>query len=239
MAPEVARGLMCESDEPSFYRLVAAEPGHWLEFAKRIRSPEIFKEALIHAAGRVNTPAMSSMRYDMEERTRDIVNAKLDELKDLQTRLILNINSWYPEELKRQAEPGFADVANIGRGSYSNDISGWQALALFKQYIVQEAITEFYNQDLGYAFLEKLSKGGNSYLTKEDMQPWFHSGFPMTAKGEDVIERWVNEFKNHVKGWASVFMVNKSEVNIGYIPLGFFTCIDASEEDLPFAPVRY
>ena len=230
---------MRESNQPCFCSCVAAKPVYWLAFAQRIRSPEIFKEALIHAVGRINQPHLRTIHTDLDRYIVNVIDAKVEDLKQSFEKLMLNIGSYYPQELQREALPGFTDIANIGRGSYSNDIFGWHALSIFRQYINQEAIKTLNKHDMGYALVTKIFEGGNGYLTRADMEPFFQAICPMSPKAQDGIERKVNEMKNHVKRWAGDLMVNKSEVNTRYFPLNYFTCTNVTEEDIPFGPVMY
>ena len=86
---------------------------------------------------------------------------------------------------------------------------------------------------MGYDFMEKISIGGDSYLSKADLEE-FHRRFPMTSKGVSVVERWVSELKVYCKKWATHFFENRSQLDVKTYPSGYFTNTKVDVDDYVF-----
>lgn len=163
----------------------------------------------------------------------EVVQRKANELKEQVKTFILNVQSYYPAELQRTVTTGYADTDNIGRASYANDIFHWIGLSALRQYISQEAIMSVDSKNFGYQLLEKISQGGDAYLTRIELEG-FHQLFPMTGKAKDVMEKKIGEMKKHLKPWASILLTNRAGLDIEQYPTGYFTCTSVDAEDYPF-----
>lgn len=190
----------------TFYRSIAAKPAAWLDFAYRIRSGHIFKEALIHAAGQFNTPEMQmAMSTTMKKPILAVLEAKAKMLMDGVKMSQLQMLSYYPRTIQRELKVGLAEQDNIGRASYSNDIMTWIALVAFRHYVGQNVASDHthHAEDMGYSYVYLISEGGDRYLDKPALQD-FHRLFPMTQKGTSVLENRLTEIKEYVKKFVMV-----------------------------------
>lgn len=118
-----------------------------MNVAERLQSRVLFKEALIHTAGRYNellhTPidgVDKGVLGMLETRTQDLVRNKHDELKSIVQDVQAKIMSYYPSHLHRQSTTGRADRDPIGRADYGNDIWSWMALCLYRHWLGQNII---------------------------------------------------------------------------------------------------
>ena len=233
IANQIENGLTSPDSFQDFCRVVAADPAEWLEFSYRIRSRKIFREAMIHAVGQFHTAEMQQQILSMRVGIFRVLQIKANELKEQVKAFIMNVQSYYPAEIQRRVTTGYADTDNIGRASYANDIFHWIRLSALRQYISQEAIMSIDSNDFGYKLVENISKGGNAYLTKEDLEG-FHQIFPMTGKAKDVMEKKIGEMKKHVKPWTGALLTNRAALNTELYPTGYFTCSVVKEKDYPF-----
>jgi hypothetical protein len=233
IANQIESGLTRPDGFQDFCRVVAANPAEWLEFSYRIRSRKIFREAMIHAVGQFYTTEMQQQILNMRVEIFRVIQIKAKELKEQVKTFIMNVQSYYPAEIQRTVTTGYADTDNIGRASYANDIFHWIGLSALRQYISQEAIMSIENKDFGYTLVENISKGGNAYLTKEDLEG-FHQIFPMTGKAKDVMEKKIGEIKKHLKPWTGTLLKNRAALDTESYPTGYFTCSIMEEKDYPF-----
>ena len=187
------------------HRAIAADPACWLEFASRIKSKLIYREALIHAVGQFYTERMQKALRTLEPKTVEVLRKKTDILVDGLKNAQLKMISYFPPQLTRQLTVGYADHDNIGRSSYANDIFVWISVVVFRQFVSQSAIMDRTHQkeDMGYKVFSMLRTGGPSYLARDDLND-FYSHFPMTDKGKNVMESWLTSTKEHVKKFAAV-----------------------------------
>ena len=187
---------------------ICEQPHLWLGFAERIKSKILFREELIHSAGRYAFPEIQEELRNgtiKNKRTVETLEAKYEMLKR-NSRAVQNlILSHYPNHLMREKTLGRADKDSIGRASYSNDIFGWIGLNVFRHWVSQMASQDktHHAMDIGYQFMKTVEQGGDAYLGKGQMAQ-FHNYFPMSAKGEGCVENVVSDLKEHCKTFVVV-----------------------------------
>ena len=100
----------------TLHRAISSDPAVWLEFACRIKSRTIYKEALIHAAGQLNTQKMQYALNNgiLHPVVAEMVNAKGEILRTGVQRATMYMLSYYPAQLQREVTVGYADTDNIG-----------------------------------------------------------------------------------------------------------------------------
>lgn len=187
-------------------RSIATTPTAWLDFAFRIKSRPIFREALIHTTGQYNTPSVQEdLRTTMKKPLLEIVEKKAQLLLSAVKTAQLNILSYYPSQICRERTHDRAGLDNITRSSYGNDIMSWIALVAFRHYAAQGAVVDQTHraEDMGYEYMHKIRQGGEQYLSKKEMAG-FHGFFPMSGKGEVVVENRLMEVKEGVKRFTLV-----------------------------------
>jgi hypothetical protein len=106
--------------------------------------------------------------------------------------------------LLREIRPG--DKDNVSRASYGNDIMMWIAVCIFRHWMcdLMASNRTHHAADCGWAFIDAVCKGGDTYLGREMLQRSFHTRFPMTGKGMACIEHRLAEVKDDIKQWAMV-----------------------------------
>ena len=201
-----------------------------------MKSGCIFREALIHSVGQFNTAAMEramEKKFDMQLKV--LLIKKVEHTKESVQRAQRLILSYYPNDLHRQITVGRADKDNIGRASYGNDIFKWMALVAYRHWVDQLVVNNETHQaeDMGYAVMTMLSKGGDEYLDKQTMLS-FHRIFPTSGKGGNVIEDRITDIKEHIKQWAKPLLKNNSQLDVNKYPTGFFTHSDIEFGDYPW-----
>ncbi|KAK3717577.1 hypothetical protein LTR37_005643 [Vermiconidia calcicola] len=217
------------------YSTIVKEPEVWLSFAFRLKSRSIFREALIHAAGQFNRQGVQDMLPKLDVRVAAVLEKKASALKESVKLSQLHLLSYYPPQFQRDLGVGYADIDKIGKNSYSNDIFGWMALDMFRIWIAQNCASDYthHAQDMGYEFMRRVGQGGPAYLAKPDLEGWYQK-FPMTDKGKQVVERWLDQIKEHVKPMASRLLENASQYEYRKVQAEFFSCTKVSFNDYEF-----
>lgn len=217
------------SQGPVLYTSIASSPVLWMNTAYSIRSEVILKEALIHLIGNWNAidDRMKDLIHpDMHE----VCKVKIEEVINLKRLVNSQILGQYPKHIQREPES-----SEIGRASYSNDIMTWMALAVYRQYIGQ-AIARGLTveaRDGGYDFYQKLNEGGQSYLDRV-MVRQFHYRFPMSSKGQVVIENHLSDLKEMMKPFIRDLMCNRSQLDVNQYPVPYLTCLKVEKSDIPW-----
>ncbi len=195
-------------------RSIGDKPGPWLLFATRIRSRLIFREALIHAVGQYHTDNIQELVNPhgdtFSQPVLDLMKNKYTMLQDGLKKAQMKMLSYYPQILHRHMTVGLADRDNIGRGSYSNDIFAWMALNAFRHFIAQNTTMDctHHDKDQGFEFFELIAAGGQAYMRKPDLGT-FYGIFPLTGKGQVVLENHLEQIKEHCRAFAQVSSVEK------------------------------
>ncbi|KAI9843285.1 MAG: hypothetical protein M1837_006500 [Sclerophora amabilis] len=210
------------------FRSIASNAMAWSKLANRVKSPSMFREAVIHLVGQWQAiPETDRALLDVE--VRDLCRRKYQQL-DLQKQAIeIRILGHYSDSLQRLAS------ANPGRNSYSNDIYGWMSVALFRHWFTQ-CICEGRGrggQDGGAALYRQIGAGSHAYLTRQDMNT-FHQYFPMTSKGSTCLEGCLTSYKEDLKPFVAELLKHRSEVDVSGGPLDHLTCCEVSKADLPW-----
>ena len=184
---------------------IANEPLAWLEFAHRIRSRAIFREALIHAAGRSNNAELKERLRGVPSPLAAVVVEKGKIIQDGIQLGVMKMLTYYPTHLHREKTVGRADRDSIGRASYGNDIMSWIGLVWLRHWLAHHVgYDNTHNaEDLGFAFAQDILKGGDAYLSKAELED-FRKIFPMSSKGDAVIETKLDELKHHLKSFVQV-----------------------------------
>lgn len=125
------------SEGQLLFRSIAANPQLWIELGYRLRSYAIFKEALIHLAGKFNSEDVQRDLPQTSKEVKVVLMRKVEELRELAKLAQKRILSHYPLNLRREVSTGRADRDSIGRASYSNDIMQWMALGLYRHWCAQ------------------------------------------------------------------------------------------------------
>jgi len=189
----------------TLYRSIATAPAVWLDFALRIKSKFIYREAMIHAVGQYNTNNMATAMTQLDPRAAAIVNKKAGRLSDAVKDAMMRVMSFFPAQMLRSNVHNLANIDHFGRNSYSNDILSWMAITFFRQYIAQHvAGDQSHNaEDMGFALIKAIGEGGDGYLDKTTLEE-FHQFFPMSNRAKAVVENKINEIKESVKVFTTV-----------------------------------
>ena len=222
------------------HRSIASDPTPWLDFSFRLRSKTLWKEALIHGAGRFNSPVLKAAvrDNDLHPAIIEILTHKANLLKNLSQRTQSTLLSYYPEALQRTKTVGRADRDSIGRASYANDIMQWLGLTVWRHWIAQQVCADNTHNaaDMGFEFFRLVSRAGESYLDRNQLRQ-FHEYFPMSLKGESVLENRISELKQDGQGMVAKVLENHSYLDVERFPAGHMTCTWLGPDDYPWENV--
>jgi hypothetical protein len=219
------------------HRSIATNPAVWLEFSFRLRSKTLWKEALIHGAGRFNSPdVQAALRTnELHPEVVAILTTKATLLKNLAKSTQNNLLSYYPESLQRTKTVGRADRDSIGRASYANDIMQWIGLTVWRHWLAQQVCADrtHADADMGFAFFRLVAKAGEAYLDRNQLRQ-FHEFFPMSLKGESVVENRISELKQEGQGMVQKVLKNEAYLDVEKFPAGHLTCTWVGPDDYPW-----
>ncbi|KKY19217.1 hypothetical protein UCRPC4_g04591 [Phaeomoniella chlamydospora] len=210
------------------FNSIATNPVAWVDLGYRVRSPTIFKEAIVHMVGKWNMMTPGD-KQDLRQDVRDLCEQKYNELDVAKEAIEMRILGHYPESMTRTA----ADKP--GRPAYCNDIYMWMSLSFFRQWFAQ-AINDNRTRralDGGYAFYQSVHLAGRTYLTHEDFRN-FHQYFPMSSKACNILEANMGLLKEDVKVFVGDLMTNRTSVDPNSYELGWLTCTVVNKEDFPW-----
>lgn len=211
---------------------VAANPVAWAELGRRVHSPTIFREGIVHMVGKWNNIS-DAERVELHPDIRSLCQRKFDEMNIAKEAIEMRILGHYPDFLCRNA------VDRPGRPTYSNDIYMWMAICFFRHWFAQ-AISDGRNRlgpDAGYEFYHQIGAAGQAYLDHESFKN-FHQYFPMSSKACNVLEANMNVMKEDVKKFVKDILINRSTVDPNTYPLKWLTCALVTKEDLPWHVVE-
>jgi hypothetical protein len=211
------------------WQSIAKAPIDWANLGRRVHSPTIYKEGIIHIVGTWNNiPDEDKSR--MHESIYKVCERKAAELSIAKEALEMRILGHYPAFLCRLA------AERPGRPSYANDIYMWMSICFFRQWFAQ-AISDNRTRmapDGGYVFYNCLAQGGQAYLHHEDFQN-FHQYFPMSSKACNVLEANMGVLKEDIKQFVKdlvevrVHIKDDKESNVKWL-----TCAKVEKEDYPW-----
>lgn len=210
------------------FRSIAANASAWADLAFRVRSPTIFKEALIHLVGQWNM---------LSEKDRDALNPdvlkicqrKHKELDLMKQAIEIRILGHYPSVVQRRAD------ANPGRMSYSNDIYMWMVLSLFRHWFSQSICEQrnFLSKDGGAILYRQIGEAGSFYLDRKNLEG-FHMYFPMSQKGMSVLENHLSVYKQELKPFVNELLVHRSQLDVTKESVPYLTCCVVEKTDYPW-----
>lgn len=213
---------------PVLWNSVASNPAAWAELGRRVHSPTIFKEGVIHLVGKWND--LDDTIRELHSDVRSLCERKYRELEIAKEAIELRILGHYPAFLCRDA------ASKPGRATYSNDIYMWMAICFYRQWFAQ-AISDGRNRvhrDGGYEFYHQIGQGGQAYLHHETFRH-FHKYFPMSSKACNVLEANMGILKEEVKHFIAEILRNNANVDAAtYPPLRWLTCVQVTKEDFPW-----
>jgi hypothetical protein len=225
------------SNSQVLHRSMATLPVPWLDFSARLRSKTLWKEALIHGTGRFNSEAIqTALREDFfDPNVTAILRSKAESLRNLSKTTQNNLLSYYPETLQRTKTVGRADRDSIGRASYANDIMQWIGLTVWRHWMAQQVCADRTHQDpdMGWQFFRTVAQAGESYLDRNQLRQ-FHEFFPMSLKGESVVENRISELKQQGQHMVEAVLKNNAYLDVERFPAGHLTCTYVGPHDYPW-----
>lgn len=240
---------------PVLWAQVADLPTSYADLAFRLKSPSIFKEAMVHMIGSWRLdggPAEDDVsEFDgVGTVIHELARRKVEELDELKEQVELEILDFIPPSLKKQniaGKPPGNEKCECSVNTYKKldanisstdnaDLYRWQAYTLIQRYISKA----LYNnegrvaQDGGADFYRKLNQGGNAYLLPDEVRDW-HGDFPMSDKGHKKFREAVEAVKNEYRPLTAPLLVNNGlPFAADAPPLPYLTLAIITEADFPW-----
>lgn len=211
------------------WRSVQANPFAWVDLAFRVRSTAVFAEAVIHLVGRWNSLKPEEVN-SLDPAVRKFCEEKHHELQMRCIQVECRIVKFYPNELTR---PIGAPTKHIQRMSYANDIYTWMALCLLRHWFASVVVVDQHRHavDGGWWFYSRLAKAGNAYLDKIEVNK-FHGKFPMSTRGEHVLDQTVNRIKEMIRPIVADLMRSEANLDQERFPVEYLTCAIIKKDEV-------
>ena len=126
----------------SFNQLLWSQVEHapevWASVACKLHSPTIFREAMLHLAGRYHLQRPLGVKFDVlgniecGAKISELVRQKGRELKDYKLRAERLLFEFVPSRMRHEAKVQVGGIVAPGRNVYANDIYWWMALHLVR-----------------------------------------------------------------------------------------------------------
>jgi hypothetical protein len=184
---------------------------------------------MVHLTGQW-TKMSGDMKESLDPRVRELCQKKHNKLDADKQKIECNVLKYYPPNITRGIG---APPAKISRMNYSNDIMTWMALGVFRHWFASALALDRHRhaKDGGYWLYSKLAAGGPAYLAKGELKS-FHEKFPMSTRGENVLEEHVERFKNDIKAVVKPLMKNESQLDCERYPVDYTTCVKITREEV-------
>ncbi|KAH0368499.1 hypothetical protein KCU65_g4062, partial [Aureobasidium melanogenum] len=233
------------------FKAISASPVIWIDVAFRIQSKVLFKEALIHLTGKYNAlaatppddafikkyPRARSILDQLTPDLRNLLERKHNMLTEICQTVEKSVSTHYPPGIQKSSVTGQAKTDPIGRIDYAKDVFTWVGVALYRhwwgQMIASDATHN--NKFGGHDIYTRLFNGGQSYLTRE-VQSGFHQHFPMSGKGQKVLQNNVDIIKAGITKIVTPLMKNESQLDTTKFPVKWLTCIIVNGADYLWDP---
>ncbi|KAK3677018.1 hypothetical protein LTR78_003223 [Recurvomyces mirabilis] len=214
---------------------IYSNPVAWLDFAYRIRSKILFREALIHATAQYFTTQSRDNLSSLDDHVHAFLKKKAERMKKSVKDSFLQIMTYLPNYMHREESLGRADKDSIGQASYAKQVYEWQALNIIRTWVgMQIACDETHQaQDMGKSVVDPIMQGGNAYLSKPDLVD-FHRFCPMTSKGKNALEDRINLIKENIKGFLKPLTKNMSQLDLKGLKVEYFTCVRVDHDEYPW-----
>ena len=219
------------------YHSISVSPVVWLNLSIRMQSKTLYRECMMHAAARYNTPELREARSTLDPLTRDLMRIMAAKIaKDVKTAISLML-SYYPVMLQRPKSTSLLDKGENMRNSYANDILQWMALTIFRQWLSHQVAEDrtHHASDLGYATMRLIDKGGRAYLTKVEVQAW-HEFFPLSTKSSNLIQERLEGIKNYVQRWTQKVFRNNTRLDYEEHGIKYFPSAEFVGDKYPWDP---
>ena len=111
----------------------------------------------------------------------------------------------------------------------------WLGLTCWRHWLAQMVINDHTHnaEDMGWQFYKCVYEAGDSYLDREQMEQ-FHRYFPMSNKGEGVLENIVNQLKAHGRKIVEPAMRSYCQLDVERHEVAHMTCIRIGPNDYPW-----
>ncbi|KAI5243504.1 hypothetical protein E4T42_07314 [Aureobasidium subglaciale] len=234
-----------------FFKAVSVSPVVWIDVAFRIESKMLFKEALIHLTGKYNAlsltppddsvlrknPRARSVLDQLKPEIRNLLERKHEELKKRCQAVEIGVSIHYPSGIQKSAVSGLASRDGTGRANYARDVFTWISVTLYRHWWGQTMASDanHNNRFGGHDIYVKLHQGGQAYLTRE-ITVGFNTHFPMSGKGQAVIENNLDIIKAGVVPIVAPLMKNESQLDLVNSPVKWLTCTKVKSADYIWEP---
>lgn len=223
---------------------VTGKAEQWAILAATLESPVIFREAIIHLVGSISCSGKAhdimshrtQFEKDVSNYVWELIRLKTQAHLDHKLEIERRCQEFFPPNLLHYS---ISTRAIPLRSVYADDIYGWQALVIWRQWFTSACSHNLHHRanDGGWALYNVIAQGGNAYLD-EDAVAGFFVPFPMSSKGRRCLLVALDLMKESMKPIVAPLLLNRSQAGTQLYSSGFliehFTNIEVYDDEMPW-----
>jgi hypothetical protein len=224
LAPSIESALW--PNQSFVQEAIAVNPTGWLSITAKLRSTNLFGEALIHATGQYNRLDDQEIRT-LEEPIRKILERKVRDLAGKKASVELNLITYIPNQLRPSGSM---------RQDYAENIWNWQAFGIYQHWMgSQLCIDRGRNAiDGGLSFYRTIYDG--QYLIHDDLKSTWFDACPMTIRAQRTLSNRIDMLKERASHVVSELLESNIQLDSETFPVDYLTCVPFDKEnDVPWA----
>ena len=200
---------------------VARDPESWSDIAVRLRSPLLFREAMVHIVGMFNMKlpdGSSAIRLPILEKLgygQDIIKLAQFKVRELYEKKLMverRLLEYFPPPMVHAETPDMVP----GREVYATDIYLWQALTIVRQYIASAYMQKHHHSanDGGAKFYQDIGTAGSAYIGKDVLAKYYQT-FGMSTKAKIRLEESLDVVKTYLSKVVADLLVDHTQLGRG------------------------
>ena len=222
--------------DKDLWKAIAYNPVCWANFANKLQSAVLFKDAMVHLVGKWKLLDFEA-RAKLDGPVRKVCRAKVLDFQREKQAIEVRMLGHYSFALRKNDEQEKIKrgaTGNPSRSVYANEIYGWMALGFFRQWFAQVICegNNFRARDGGYRLYKALNEGGHAYLTDGDLDGFYYY-FPMSDKAKGVMDKHLIFFKEDMKELVAPLFENNSHYSHPE-KLQYLLSAKVADEDCPW-----
>ncbi|CAG8975963.1 hypothetical protein HYALB_00012201 [Hymenoscyphus albidus] len=217
---------------------IRGNPETWINIATRIQSPIIFREAIIHCVGKIDSryqrinPAQFRNKGPVFLAIEKLIQKKIDQLKVLKKKTEEDLINFWPVAMYH---PHSSNAYIPDRTVYSSDIYLYQG-NIWMQYIANAFLRDYHHRadDGGIRLYRTIATGGVTYLTPASLHN-FTSRFAMSARALEILTKAVEDCKTEAAEYMKELTRDNTQGQSNdKARLGYLTCVWVEDDEFPF-----
>ncbi|CAG8949010.1 hypothetical protein HYFRA_00002138 [Hymenoscyphus fraxineus] len=213
---------------------IRGNPETWINIATRIQSPIIFREAILHCVGKIDSryqrinPAQFRNKGPVFLAIEKLIQKKIDQLKVLKKKTEEDLINFWPVAM---FHPHSSNAYIPDKSVYASDI-----YLIWMQYIANAFTRDYHHRadDGGIRLYRTIAEAGVTYLTSASLHN-FTSRFAMSARALEILTKAVEDCKTEAAEYMKELTRDNTQGQSNTTArLGYLTCVWVEDDEFPF-----